>query len=665
MTNQQKDFLHVLTQALHNSIETTDPVILQEASDQAVYTLMSTDKKAGQMISANIQQAWEQQKFENVLEGIPYVILKGTAAAIYYPEPIRRTLGDIDLMVSPENFSKAYCALKNAGYRSSDPADGTGRHAHFFKENMTIELHRRFAVLQTEDQERLLDKWIVDAIPNAVWVEDDPFRFPMLPDTLNGLVLLAHINQHMEEGLGIRQVIDWIMYVKHSLSDEVWPSFQEMTDQLGLTKLGKATARFGQKYLGMNEELTWCMDVQDSTVEELLDYFFECGNFGHKDPTNNTIAMVLSHGRGVGGFFRNLQQRGMENWKLLQRIPLLKPFAWVYQLGRYIKLGFRVGGIKTIQSNIEKSTKRNQLLDNLEATRLSFRKQKSKLEIKVLLKRRFKPLYYWLKKSVFQKPLYYIYDWHFLVIHKLMGKAKIDLADIRNVEENITFIYKSFSRQRLASRLYRNIKKYYPEARVIIADDSKEPLEIPDIKKDDIIIHLPFNSGLSKGLITALDQVKTPYTMRMDDDHLLTPHTNVHQQLAFLQKHNEVDLTGVQLSHRKPEEAAGNFRQIRMNKRLIIPAGTIIDGHEVIYKGPNVFLARTDSLKRVGYDPNIRMIDHHEFYYRAAGQIVCVQDPHSFILHCHNRFEKEYTQYRADIHEDAQYILKKHGAGYR
>ena len=29
------------------------------------------------------------------------------------------------------------------------------------------------------------------------------------------------------------------------------------------------------------------------TVEALLDYIFECGNFGHKDAMNNTMVMVM------------------------------------------------------------------------------------------------------------------------------------------------------------------------------------------------------------------------------------------------------------------------------------------------------------------------------------------------------------------------------------
>lgn len=371
MTSQYLDFLNALSEALNHASVTTDPAVLKEAKDQAVYALMATGLEAYSIIANNTQLAWEQQELP--LKAIPYVVLKGTAAAAYYPEPMRRTLGDIDLMVRPEDFSKAYRALSDAGYKTQDPVEGTDRHVHFRQNQVTIELHRRFATLQTREQEALLDKWINDAIPNAVIAHACQFTFPMLPDQLNGLVILTHINQHLEEGLGIRQIVDWLMYVKHSLPDEAWPDFKNKTDQLGLTKLAKVCARLGQKYLKMNEEMTWCRDVQDSTIDAFIEYIFACGNFGHKDAANNTVVMVMSHGRGVKGFFKNLQKQGTANWKRLERTPWLKPFAWAYQLGRYVRWGLKTSRIRDFRKNMSASRKRNRLMDELGATRVAFK----------------------------------------------------------------------------------------------------------------------------------------------------------------------------------------------------------------------------------------------------------------------------------------------------
>ena len=355
-------------------VSLADESAIGEARHQAVLSLVCTNLDSIASIANNVQLMWEQQQLDNVLKGIPYMVIKGSCAALYYPEPIRRTLGDIDLLVRPQYFDDAVKALVKMGYKTTDALDDDDRHIHFHRNGITIELHRRFATLQTKRQEDLLDGWIYSA--ELVKGGFGKYTFPMLPDQLNGLVLLTHINQHLEEGLGLRHMVDWVMYVKHSLPDTSWPSFKEKTDQLGLTKLAKAGAKLGQMYMGLDASITWCNDVDEDMVNRLLNYMFECGNFGHKDPTNNTIVMVMSHGRGVKGFFGNLQQRGVANWSKVQEYPWLKMVAWVYQLCRYVRIGMKKDGIKNFRKNVEASRRRNRLLDELEATRRALRETK-------------------------------------------------------------------------------------------------------------------------------------------------------------------------------------------------------------------------------------------------------------------------------------------------
>ena len=234
------------------------------------------------------------------------------------------------------------------------------------------------------------------------------------------------------------------------------------------------------------------------------------------------------------------------------------------------------------------------------------------------------------------------------------------------VGENVTFIFKSFQRQPMAKRLYRNIQRFYPGTRVIIADDSSTPLELDG---DGLtVIQLPFNSGLSKGLNAALAQVQTPFVVRMDDDELLTPFTNIHHHLRFLMDHPEADLVGVlprniPFDRNRAQQKNPYFAQSMAHAPLPlkIPHMTWIDStHVVLGKIPNIFLARTDKFRAVGYDDNIRMIDHQEFFFRAAGRLVSVLEPNCFVLHYHNPFHRKYQAFRADVEGDRRYIRQKH-----
>ena len=61
------------------------------------------------------------------------------------------------------------------------------------------------------------------------------------------------------------------------------------------------------------------------------------GNCGKKIK-GKTGATWLSGIRGPVGFFRYLQRGGVCNWKAARKHVLLRPFAWVYQAGRCVRV---------------------------------------------------------------------------------------------------------------------------------------------------------------------------------------------------------------------------------------------------------------------------------------------------------------------------------------
>ena len=81
-------------------------------------------------------------------------------------------------------------------------------------------------------------------------------------------------------------------------------------------------------------------------------------------------ATVNAMSRGSDGFFRNLQASGCRNWKLLARCPYLKPFAWLYQLCRYVRLGLsRKSPIRGLIEDMARGRRLNRMLRELGATR--------------------------------------------------------------------------------------------------------------------------------------------------------------------------------------------------------------------------------------------------------------------------------------------------------
>ena len=255
--------------------------------------------------------------------------------------------------------------------------------------------------------------------------------------------------------------------------------------------------------------------------------------------------------------------------------------------------------------------------------------------------------------------------WYFERKWKRQGFPMPDQEEVEFVRENVTVIFKSFERQKMAKRLYENLQKYYPGVRVVIADDSRKPL---DLKGDSLtIVQLPFNSGLSYGLNQALERVDTPYVMRMDDDELLTVRTRLGKQVEFLERYSEIDIVGfcvlTAIRCQNPDEAVSEFTRFSMKdapKPLLIPHMTRVDGnHFVMGKVPNVYVARTDKIRSIGWDSNIRMMDHQDFFWRASGNLVTTIALGTAVFHYHNPFDRYYQRFRQDVSGDKEYIIKK------
>lgn len=327
-------------------------------------------KTATQSISYFYTLMHEQQQLTLLFEeaGIPFVVLKGSAAAYRYPRPEYRSMGDIDVLVKPTDFDRAHELMSSQGYIPGGYMDAVERHAHFKKNNISYELHRFFALLNSGEQARAFDNKLYAAIDRAQHISTHRFTFSMLPDLENGLVLLAHIAQHLEGGLGLRQIVDWMMYADQQLTDSFWQNeFRKTAAELGLETLALTVTRMCQLYLGLRADIFWCKGADEGLCHELMQLTMDRGNFGRKlsSETQKSQNTLLAF-RGVRQFFSRLQYRGCNNWTLLEKYPWFRPFAWLYQLFRYIYRGLkREHPIRQLLSDIRDSRKNDDLFTRL------------------------------------------------------------------------------------------------------------------------------------------------------------------------------------------------------------------------------------------------------------------------------------------------------------
>lgn len=290
---------------------------------------------------------------------IPFVILKGNASSIGYNDPALRMMGDIDFLVPQDAYSKTKALLSSAGY--TEGVDN-GRHCHFRKNDQEFELHHHFSHFEEVD----IESYLIDGLKSREIASIEGHEFPMLPKLANGLVLLDHFRRHLLSAVGLRHVVDWMMYVYRNLDDEFWnKEFKQVVQEKGLYKLAVTLTRMCQIYLGLPESITWCKDADEESCHQLMSVVLNSGNFGRKNAQGSSIETVSTSIKRKG-LFHWLQYAGEHNWKAYHRHHWLKPFCWFYQIFRYAKQGLRSGrNKKQLKDDIGRSNERYELLKKL------------------------------------------------------------------------------------------------------------------------------------------------------------------------------------------------------------------------------------------------------------------------------------------------------------
>ena len=313
-----------------------------------------------------MQLLHEQEVLIDLLEknGIPNVILKGFAAAVYYPSLYDRAAGDVDFLVHESDYARTLRLLEDNEYQHAHEHEDNDRHESFDKNECHFECHHRFAGSHSGNAE-IIDRWIKQGMQSAERVETESGAFFRLRDAENGLVLLEHVAIHIKAGLGLRQIVDWLLFVDQCLDDAAWAGEAgQIIRESGLETLAVTLTRMGQQYFGLRKDITWCSAAEDAVCGELLELVFSYGNFGRKAPKKNKVVSVMYRNRK--GLFANLKAAGEHNWKALHRHPWLKPLAPVYQLFRYAKQTLsQKGTVRRIVSNRTEVAHRIALMEKL------------------------------------------------------------------------------------------------------------------------------------------------------------------------------------------------------------------------------------------------------------------------------------------------------------
>ena len=214
------------------------------------------------------------------VDGMRCCVLKGQGNALMYPNPYSRTPGDIDVWVnaSREDITE-YAKIH---FEIGD--DIRFHHLETSFDGVPVELHFFPGIMNNPIYNARLQKWFKRnadlQCSNVVSLPDGIGEIAIPTMAFNVIYQLTHLYHHFfDEGIGMRQIIDYYYIVNNDELLVVRDTLQRELKYLGLWKFAGAVMYVLHEALGLSEE-KMIVPLDEKRGKLLLAEILNGGNFG-------------------------------------------------------------------------------------------------------------------------------------------------------------------------------------------------------------------------------------------------------------------------------------------------------------------------------------------------------------------------------------------------
>lgn len=299
--------------------------------------------------------------------GIPYSVMKGCASAYYYPEPELRTMGDVDLFVDQPSMEAVRGFLCENGFSVSGL-----HHSHhwtFTRDDEIYEVHWNPSGVPAEDPRNIRGQF--DDLLQKRRLVEFQYGSLYLPDEYHhGLILLLHTANHLSAGgIGLRHLMDWLVFVNSMPEQSFVEQFESVLRQLGLWQFAKVLTAVGTHWFSCAPR-TFCEDISPELSGSILLDIFSGGNFGVKDSSRLMESKLLrdeqtreidekSRARHIVRF---LNRKARLALPASQKHPILLPVGWLIVGGKHFRHKKRTGEKSVSLFRVAQSAKERERL---------------------------------------------------------------------------------------------------------------------------------------------------------------------------------------------------------------------------------------------------------------------------------------------------------------
>lgn len=265
------------------------------------------------------------------------LLVKGQGVAQCYERPYWRCSGDIDLLLSNDNYKKAKSALIPIASEVANE-DETTKHQALVINGFDVELHGKMPFTPSKRVEDGVDEVLNDLFLRGnirLWNCNGTQVFLPSPDNDVILVFTHFLHHFFIEGVGFRQICDWcrLLYTyKDSLNYEL---LESRIKAMGLVSEWKAFYNLASRYLGMPDYGSGLMVYDsrfDKKADRIMELVLESGNFGH----NKDLSYRVKY-KGITYKLVSLWRRACDFWRFATIFPMDAPRFFVTYLTGKVK----------------------------------------------------------------------------------------------------------------------------------------------------------------------------------------------------------------------------------------------------------------------------------------------------------------------------------------
>lgn len=289
----------------------------------------------------NVHTAYNEKQLNDIMKVHPFIILKGMAAAAYYPRPHERIIGDIDFLIDPAEKQELEELLSNKGYEKQNIKNE--HHVSFNKSDTHFEMHFEIPGIPYGEPGETVREFMMNAFRQPVISQFDDWIFPSPKDIYHGLIILLHMQHHMlDEGLGLRHICDWACYVQKTEGMPFWSELLELFEKIGVLTYSRVITKICSMYFHINCP-KWAENADEELCNDLMNDVLIGGNFGRKDKLRSTSSLMISKlentdiKRGkVSNLLWILHCSVLSKYPIIKKCPLLYPVFYCYRAMLYL-----------------------------------------------------------------------------------------------------------------------------------------------------------------------------------------------------------------------------------------------------------------------------------------------------------------------------------------